>query len=51
MVPLKAANRVLVAWGQPGPWTVFWLAIAVLIAFGVVEALARAAGPREPASQ
>jgi hypothetical protein len=44
------AVLVLVASSQPGPWTVFWLAIFVLIAFGVVEALARAAAPREPAS-
>ena len=38
---------VLLAWSQPGPWTVFWLAIFVLVAFGVVEAMARAAAPRE----
>jgi len=41
---------VFVALSQPGPWTVFWLAIIVLVAFGVVEAFARAAAPREPAS-
>jgi hypothetical protein len=38
---------VLLAWSTPSPWTVFWLAIFVLVAFAVVEGMARAAAPRE----